>query len=317
MLNVAEKVTDGKSRTTEDDVTTIRRTEMLRHFPICARQFDRQGNLMDQNPQALHIFGSPASQNTKNKNTTTTTDEEAASDTGSTTTTTAASTTMSKSTDDTGEDTPDLTTTDHTSSSSTTTTTTATASNNHQAESSENEDNAVGVGGEERGNSIDSSTRSTTTTSHHQDDDGGADVGSTTASTTTDGGGILNDFLAQFVDLDEGKQVLEEVWEGHDYGTEIQQRTVDGPKWFTLNVRQIQDPVTSEPVIIYSARDITSIMKSAKEETDRQNMKKNEFCKCRNAIFLGFVSIKLVENREMYIFTKFEILTTITTAFSR
>jgi hypothetical protein len=52
MLVNVEKVTDGKSRD-EDDVATIRRTEMLRHFPIVARQFDRDGTLMDQNPEAL------------------------------------------------------------------------------------------------------------------------------------------------------------------------------------------------------------------------------------------------------------------------
>jgi hypothetical protein len=238
MLNVVEKVIDGKSRTTEDDVKTIRRTEMMRHFPICARQFDRQGNLMDQNPQALSIFGSPASSTKTND----TDDATATSDTNSTTASAASKSLVGDT----------IATSDATKTTD-------------QAEASESEDRTVGG---EHG-SIDMSTRSTT------------------ASVTTDGGANLNDFLAQFVDLDEGKQVLEEVWEGHDYGTEIQQRTVNGPKWFTLNLRQIQDPVTSEPVIIYSARDITSVMKSAKEETDRQNMKKNEFCKCRE--YLTFI----------------------------
>ena len=55
--------------------------------------------------------------------------------------------------------------------------------------------------------------------------------------------------------------------------------TIEGPKWFTVNVRRIQDPVTSEPVIIYSARDITKVMESAKIEADKQNLERSEFCK--------------------------------------
>jgi hypothetical protein len=87
------------------------------------------------------------------------------------------------------------------------------------------------------------------------------------------------DFLAQFADLDEGKRALREVRKGHDYSTETQQVTKEGSKWFTVNVRSIKDPVTSEPVIIYSGRDITKVMEAAKEEAEKQNMKRNEFCK--------------------------------------
>jgi hypothetical protein len=92
------------------------------------------------------------------------------------------------------------------------------------------------------------------------------------------------DFLAQFVDLDEGKQVLQEVREGHDYSTETQQLTTEGPKWFTVNVRSIKDPVTSEPAIIYSGRDITKVMEAAKEEAEKLNMKRDEFCKWTSSL---------------------------------
>jgi hypothetical protein len=86
------------------------------------------------------------------------------------------------------------------------------------------------------------------------------------------------DFLAQYVDLDEGKQVLQAVRKGHDYSTETQQVTTEGPKWFTVKVWSIKDPVTSEPAIIYSSRHITKVMEAAKEEADKQNMKRDEFC---------------------------------------
>ena len=81
------------------------------------------------------------------------------------------------------------------------------------------------------------------------------------------------------MDLDEGKQVLLEVREGHDYSTKTQQVTMEEPKWYTVNAQSIKDPVTSELVIIYCGMDITKVMQSAKEEADKQNMKWSEFCK--------------------------------------
>ena len=89
----------------------------------------------------------------------------------------------------------------------------------------------------------------------------------------------LCDFLAQFADVEVGKEALREVSLGRDYSTETQQITLEGLKWFTVNVRRIQDPVTSEPVIIYSGRDITKVMESARLEAEKQNMRRNEFCK--------------------------------------
>jgi hypothetical protein len=44
--------------------------------------------------------------------------------------------------------------------------------------------------------------------------------------------------------------------------------------------------VTSEPpVIIYSDGDITKCMEAAKEEADKQNLKRNEFCKYSTAVW--------------------------------
>jgi hypothetical protein len=73
--------------------------------------------------------------------------------------------------------------------------------------------------------------------------------------------------------------VLQEVRKGCDCSTKTQQVTTEGPKWYTVNIQSITDPVTSEPVIIYSGRDTTKVMESAKEEADKQNMKRSKFCK--------------------------------------
>jgi hypothetical protein len=236
MLIVVEKVTDGKSRDKED-VATIRRTEMLRHFPIVARQFSHDGTLMDQNPEALAAFGAPL--------------------------------------------------------------------HALPAESS------VQLGGKQNelvpksGINIDmKGLRDGADNSQQQQDESPA---STPSATNKNNGGLPLpssakrigqeagvdfssssddecDFLAQFADLDEGKQVLQEVREGHDYSTETQQLTTEGPKWFTVNVRSIKDPVTSELAIIYSGRDITKVMEAAKEEAKKLNKKRDEFCKLTSSL---------------------------------
>jgi hypothetical protein len=50
-----EKVTDGKILDKEGEAT-IRRMEMLRHFPVVARQFHHDGTLMDQNPEHTDVY---------------------------------------------------------------------------------------------------------------------------------------------------------------------------------------------------------------------------------------------------------------------
>jgi hypothetical protein len=195
MLVVCKQVIDGKSRD-QEEAQTIRRTEMLRHFPIVARQFNYEGKLMDQNSEAVQAFGS---------------------------------------------------------SSNATPSETIVPLNKPRKEGMPN--------GSQKG--LKSSVTPVVDSNPAQP-------------------GEIPDvchFISQFVDKDEGRQVFEEVREGHDYSTETQQMTLKGPKWFTLNVRRIQDPVTSEQVIIYSAKDITKAMESAKVEADRLNIQRSEFCK--------------------------------------
>jgi hypothetical protein len=187
ILVVVEKVADGKSRNKED-VESIRRAEILRHFPIVARQFHRDGTLIDQNPEALAAFGAPLQQR-------------------------------------------------------------------------------VGVNNSQQQQKLPASTQSATNKNN-------GELPSQFKSNDD-----KFDFLAQFLDLNEGKQMLQEVQEGHDCSIETQQVTTEGTKWFTVNIRSIKDPITSEPVIMYYGRDITKGMEAAKEEAEKQNMKRNEFCK--------------------------------------
>ena len=85
------------------------------------------------------------------------------------------------------------------------------------------------------------------------------------------------EFLDRFEDRTLGQKVLRTVQEGDDYQLEVRQKTNEGTKWFSVKVRRARDPVTSENVIIYSARDVSEIMQRAKEEAERINMERSEF----------------------------------------
>jgi PAS domain-containing protein len=84
-------------------------------------------------------------------------------------------------------------------------------------------------------------------------------------------------FQDLFVDEALGSQIFEEVVEsGQDYCVDALQRTRSGLKWFAIKVRKSRDPVTENPIVLYSARDITDTVK-AKKEADDANMQKSEF----------------------------------------
>jgi hypothetical protein len=234
-----ESVMDGKSRDNEDGAM-IRQQEMLRHYPVVARQFTHDGTLMDQNPEALAAFGSPlhalpAETSVKLKKKPSESEPKSVSNND-----------MKGLRD--GVD--NLQQQENSPAS----TPSATNNNNGELPSTSNAEQI------RQENCIDEACRAANS-SHDE-----------------------CDFLAQFVDLDEGKQVLQAVRKGHDYSTETLQVTTEGPKWFTVNVWSIKDPVTSEPEISYSARDITNVMEAAKEEADKQNMKRDEFCKWTSSL---------------------------------
>ena len=84
-------------------------------------------------------------------------------------------------------------------------------------------------------------------------------------------------FQDMFVDEEVGSEILKQVVEnGKDYCGEVQQCTVNGLTWSAIKVRKSRDPVTEDPVVLYSARDITDVIK-AKKEADDANLQKSEF----------------------------------------
>lgn len=97
--------------------------------------------------------------------------------------------------------------------------------------------------------------------------------GTSTAETSAEG--KANDmifFINRFTDVDLGKAALQQVQAGNDFSAEVQQHTQTGPRWFSVALRRTRDPVTSNYVILHSARDISEIIK-ARKETVQASMK--------------------------------------------
>lgn len=93
--------------------------------------------------------------------------------------------------------------------------------------------------------------------------------------------------IDRFVDREEGRLALEKVLTDEtDYSNEIEQNTKSGVRWFAVQMRRSKDPLTGEPVVLYSARDINAQIEAnnnamtsalAKKEADEANMAKSEF----------------------------------------
>ena len=92
-------------------------------------------------------------------------------------------------------------------------------------------------------------------------------------------------FVDRFVDKELGRKVLKQVKQkqGNDSSFEALQQTVSGPRWCAIKIRHTRDPVTTQPIMLYSARDITCVIEAkreadrAKREADQANMAKSEF----------------------------------------
>jgi signal transduction histidine kinase/ActR/RegA family two-component response regulator len=81
-----------------------------------------------------------------------------------------------------------------------------------------------------------------------------------------------DELLRLFVDQDLGKATLEKVRSGDDVSGEMEYHTQQGPKWFSVGLRRTRDPVSSNCVVLFSARDITEIIR-ARKETSRAELK--------------------------------------------
>ena len=163
-----------KPLTTKAEQEALRAVEMVRHLPVAVSLTDMKGNVLDQNPEALAVFGSAP---------------------------------------DAKEDTE------------------STANSSHSS----------------AGDIMDD---------EEDEDESGDDK----AGVTT--------FIKRFVDQELGKSVLKDAAEkpGEVISIEALQQTVYGPKWSSISVRQTKDPVTSKPILLYSARDISQVVEAKKQQ---------------------------------------------------
>lgn len=191
----------------------LRAVEMLRHLPVAVCQFDANGQVMEQNPEALAAFGSLMIP----------------------------------------------------------------------------EDNAASSSGEQKGGvplhspldnislSPSSDDESTVTDvddfgEEDEEEDCACDAPHFKSSKTQ----TCSQFVSRFVDQDLGRRVLNQVKEGKDCSIEALQHTVLGPRWSSIRARQTKDPITAEPVILYSARDISQVVE-AKEQAQQADAAKSDF----------------------------------------
>lgn len=83
---------------------------------------------------------------------------------------------------------------------------------------------------------------------------------------TGDNGSEDTAFVKRFVDKELGQRVLKEARSGKEvHRLEALQNTVLGPRWSAVQVRQTKDPVTSDPILLYSSRDITAVVEAKRQ----------------------------------------------------
>lgn len=113
------------------------------------------------------------------------------------------------------------------------------------------------------------------TSEGESDEDGNHNSSTTTASTTTYV--LSGDFLERFVDQTIAQTTLDGLQSNKTDNIEMEAEMITryGPRCCAVQLRRVVDPVTAEPVILYSARDMTDAIQAKKEREARE--KKSEF----------------------------------------
>jgi signal transduction histidine kinase/CheY-like chemotaxis protein/HPt (histidine-containing phosphotransfer) domain-containing protein len=92
-----------------------------------------------------------------------------------------------------------------------------------------------------------------------------------------------DDFAAMFADRETVQASREVVMAGQTFSAELQLATLAGPRWHALDLRQVPDPVTGEPLIQINARDISDLkaaqqeLRAAKEAAEAASLAKGQF----------------------------------------
>jgi His Kinase A (phospho-acceptor) domain len=227
-------------RTIQD--AALRGMEILRHLPVPVAQFDQQGRIICENPESSKVFGTSSTHGARSSWT-----ASLASTSTSSSSAATASTTSSRKKDSGDEKYDDR----------------------NKNNNSSNKDSSASM-----------------TTS-------GVPMATVDCSS-------INTFVSRFVDRKLGEHIFQTVLaNGQDFMGEVQQFTIDdndanrhypdhsfeqdcghhacgGVRWFAIKVRRSKDPITGQPVLLYSARDITSLHQ-ARKEADEANLAKREF----------------------------------------
>jgi hypothetical protein len=87
----------------------------------------------------------------------------------------------------------------------------------------------------------------------------------------------IGDFVDRFVDPSLGRQVLEKLHSGDEVRADLEAEihTNHGPRWSAIQLRKTVDPVTGNPSLLYSARDISDAIQAKKEREAKEQ--KSEF----------------------------------------
>jgi signal transduction histidine kinase len=287
----------------QDDQGVLRGNSMLRYLPIAVSQFEQGGTLMEQNPEACRVFGTPGEQDrdVDDNNTSTATTAK--------TTTTGETPTCSHQEDTSSSDatlSTEGTTTTINSGCSCSDDPASTPTSLNQSNSSipslgedvngskrgavvsktSSQDPAILQDSSKRGddatNSKDSSSKEVDDTSTKKKDRGGE------SQADDNGGGLskekdinnnnvntTNHFLNLFVDRTVGLKIFNDVKAGKNVNVEALVKTKDGPQWNAIYARLARDALSSNPIILSSATDISEIV-MAKKET-QLNKERSEF----------------------------------------
>ena len=83
------------------------------------------------------------------------------------------------------------------------------------------------------------------------------------------------DFIHRFVNRKVAREVLQAIRTQDQVNLEAELRTSHGPQWSAIQLRKTHDPVTSEPVILYSAQDKSDAVEAKRHR--EASIKKSEF----------------------------------------
>ena len=238
----------------------LRGVEMIRHLPISVCQFDMEGHVMFQNPEAAILYAGDAEEDDDNDNEIDAEEAKMNENDNNDSSTNGSGEQIIKSSQSKQE------------------------SNNNNNTSGEGEDDIPSLTREdankketkEKIQSDDKEDCRSTATTTVDDDDGSTRTSESQRQQQKDrrfreAGGLLN----RFVDQKVGKRVLNDIQTQDTYDLEAMLKTQKGPKWCAIQFRKATDPVTGEPVILFSARDNSDAVRAEKEKEAREQ--KSEF----------------------------------------